>query len=552
MHNPRPPVLLLGTSERVGSNWALDSLRHATVQRNEPVRQQLGHDHPLSPLHLGKGEDHGLGSPLAEHWVRCFVQGKKTGGRHVIKETNLYFATAPLLRLFSDAPVVVLSRSPLGVVGSFARTGLWERWGYDGLYRRITAMTQEKGRCHWAPLVPDDDPPPPVALARLIVMNAALLAEALGDRHHHHLPYEAAVLGREAALVPLRRLLPEIGSVAGDTRASAAPTVDSTFSTITPKNELVVHLAPSSADLVLAETTRCVAVVKDMVSKQNADRVDRWLAGADSYRCEPSALTPPKSVQARTASYSALPPLPRCYVQAEPSGITWRNTLVANKDMCALLNALNKAGLRNTYGGVHLMVIPMAHQRGGRLHPAPDGSWSVSPGFEDHPAYWVTWMGAAAYARWEGARLPTQEEMNALTTGARVTNCEYQVGDVVPVGEPGVPCASVHHRVGNLQVWCADGPAEPEWAPVSRYLHGAAWNTPGSQEEVARRRSRTLLGASRGVGVRLVREVSWCPPRSAHDIADRLRPWISLLEERKRSLSELDQAVVEALSQSDG
>ena len=552
MHNPRPPVLLLGTSERVGSNWALDSLRHATIQHNEPVRQQLGHDHPLSPLHLGKGEDHGLGSPLAEHWVRCFVQDKKTGGRHVIKETNLYFATAPLLRLFSDAPVVVLSRSPLGVVGSFARTGLWERWGYDGLYRRITAMTQEKGRCHWAPLVPDDDPPPPVALARLIVMNAALLAEALGDRHHHHLPYEAAVLGREAALVPLRRLLPEIGSVAGDTRASAAPTVDSTFSTITPKNELVVHLAPSSADLVLAETTRCVAVVKDMVSKRNADRVDRWLAGADSYRCEPSALTPPKSVQARTASYSALPPLPRCYVQAEPSGITWRNTLVANKDMCALLNALNKAGLRNTHGGAHLMVIPMTHQRGGRLHPAPDGSWSVSPGFEGHPAYWVTWMGAAAYALWEGARLPSRKEMNTLTADTQAGNCDYRVGDVTPVGEPGLPCTAVHHRVGNLQVWCVDGPSGPPWAPVSRYLHGAAWNTPGSREEVVRRRSRTLLGASRGVGIRLIRDASSGSPRSAQEIADRLRSWLSLLETGGHPLADLDRAAVEALSQPDG
>ncbi len=109
-------------------------------------------------------------------------------------------------------------------------------------------------------------------------------------------------------------------------------------------------------------------------------------------------------------------------------GITWRNTLVANEDMCALLNALNKAGLRNTHGDAHLMAIPMPHQRGGRLRPAPDGSWSVSPGSEDHPAYWVTWIGAAACALWEGARLPSRMEMNTFTADAQAGNCDYRVG----------------------------------------------------------------------------------------------------------------------------
>ena len=49
----------------------------------------------------------------------------------------------------------------------------------------------------------------------------------------------------------------------------------------------------------------------------------------------------------------------------------------------------------------------MPHQRGGRLHYDPDASrWQVSEGYERHPVYWVTWTGAAAFAAWEGARLP--------------------------------------------------------------------------------------------------------------------------------------------------
>lgn len=94
-----------------------------------------------------------------------------------------------------------------------------------------------------------------------------------------------------------------------------------------------------------------------------------------------------------------------------------------------------------------------------------------------------------------------------------------------------------------------DGPAgEPEWAPVTRYLHGAAWNTPATRAEVVRRRSRTLLGASRGVGVRLVRDAAprhGCPPR---EIAVRLNRWVAALSDRGRLLAELDQEAITLLS----
>jgi hypothetical protein len=54
-----PPLLILGTSERVGSNWISDTLRPVLGQHNEPFRQQLAADHPLSPLnpHLADVSD---------------------------------------------------------------------------------------------------------------------------------------------------------------------------------------------------------------------------------------------------------------------------------------------------------------------------------------------------------------------------------------------------------------------------------------------------------------------------------------------------------------
>ena len=50
-----PPLLILGTSERVGSNWISDTLRPLLGQHNEPFRQQLGPGHPLSPLNPRSG-----------------------------------------------------------------------------------------------------------------------------------------------------------------------------------------------------------------------------------------------------------------------------------------------------------------------------------------------------------------------------------------------------------------------------------------------------------------------------------------------------------------
>ena len=118
-----PPLLLLGTSERVGSNWISDTLRPVMGQHNEPFRQQLGAAHPLSPLNpalasLSGGAE--LGS-LGRHWLVTFTAAKYATSRQAVKETNLFFGLPGFLALFPGAPVLVLSRSPLGVASSFIR-----------------------------------------------------------------------------------------------------------------------------------------------------------------------------------------------------------------------------------------------------------------------------------------------------------------------------------------------------------------------------------------------------------------------------------------------
>ncbi|MCC2276164.1 SUMF1/EgtB/PvdO family nonheme iron enzyme [Streptomyces sp. ET3-23] len=187
----------------------------------------------------------------------------------------------------------------------------------------------------------------------------------------------------------------------------------------------------------------------------------------------------------------------------------------------------------------------------------PAAGLAGQPGYESHPAYWVTWAGAAAMATWSGARLPTRAEALEAVAGTRPYNCDYLIGDTCSVAEPAHGPGQVHHLLGNVQIWCSDGPDRPVTEPAQRYLIGAAWNTPGTGEEIRAVRSRYLLGSSRGVGVRLVRDsrTTAATGLGAWELAHRLNGWIDVLGGPARPVGELDRLLVTALgaaSQPDG
>jgi formylglycine-generating enzyme required for sulfatase activity len=556
----RPPLLLLGTSERVGSNWISDTLRPVLGQHNEPFRQQLGAAHPLSPLNpdlaslIGGAELSNLG----RHWLVSFAAAKYATCRQVVKETNLFFGLPGFLALFPDAPVLVLSRSPLGVASSFIRGGLFSRWGYAARYRQMITMTRgaHGERRRFAALVPDDRPSDLIALARLLALNTVLLAEALAGRDVGHIPYETAVIAPDVALAALAVAVPELEAREllldqGAQNPEVASTVEDTFATTTAKTGLVAHLDPAQAEQVRAATAASLAAAQDITTAAALAQAAAWLAGDHLYRLEPLPPRPAAAgpVAARPAWPHYAPATTPRYVRR--GGLDVRNLLVSNAEYAAFLNALAQAGMPNCHDGTWLLACEMPHERGGRLHHEPaTGHWHVSPGYEQHPAYWVTWIGAAAFAARESARLPTRAELIRLTsqtTGAS-SNAAYRDGDVTAVTEPSRGDSEIHHLAGNLQTWCADGPSasQLDGGPAARWLFGAAWNTPATAAEMQRPRHRHLLGCSRGVGIRLVRDGSQVPA-GASELAARLAAWITALEDRSQPLAELDERVIGAL-----
>jgi Sulfatase-modifying factor enzyme 1 len=554
-----PPLLILGTSERVGSNWISDTLRPMMGQHNEPFRQQLAPDHPLSPLNprprnLAEG-DLPIRGDLGWHWLVTFTASKYATTRQVVKEPNLFFAHPTVLDLLPGAPMVVLSRSPLGVASSFMRGNLFTRWGYRARYQQMIALTRrgDKYARRFAGLVPDDEPPDLVALARLQVLNTVLLADALHDRNPAYVSYETAVLAPDKALAVLACAVPELtdtelpmpiqGASGAVPRVSS---VEDTFATTNSKTRLIAYLDPHSAELIRATTAASLTVAQAAVPSHVTATAASWLAGDHVYCLQAQGPRP------AAPKFQARPQWPgaACYVRR--SDLDVRNLLVTNAEYSAFLNAMAAARMPNIHGGVYLLACQMPHERGGRLHQdTATGRWEVSTGFEDHPVYWVTWIGAATFAAWTGARLPSRAELLRLTAESTAVNADYVSGDVTPVTEPGCGSGEIHHMLGNLQVWCCDGPspAERSGGPPGRWLFGVAWNTPGTDEEAQRLRHRHILGCSRGVGIRLVRGNTQEPVPAA-DLAARLAGWISGLADRHRPLAELDERLIRALNAS--
>jgi formylglycine-generating enzyme required for sulfatase activity len=102
-----------------------------------------------------------------------------------------------------------------------------------------------------------------------------------------------------------------------------------------------------------------------------------------------------------------------------------------------------------------------------------DQPYRAEPGFERHPAVHVTWLGADAYCRWAGLRLPTEVEWEkaARGTDARLFpwGNEWR-GDFLRWRhrERGEPTAAVDaypegrspygifQMAGNVAEWCED------------------------------------------------------------------------------------------------
>ena len=104
----------------------------------------------------------------------------------------------------------------------------------------------------------------------------------------------------------------------------------------------------------------------------------------------------------------------------------------------------------------------------------------------------------------------------------------------------------MNDAVGNLAVWCSDGQNQMSDDPQSmtRYIYGTAWNRPATLQEITKDHSRPLVGNSRAVGIRLVKD-SALNKISFLELIERLkRIQIILRDNQDMSLREKDQKII--------
>lgn len=525
-YRPITPVTVLGIFERVGSNWFLDSVASAFHTHNEPYRQQLHWTHQSSSLtpdfRLLRDTRYEELSSLEQHWFKGYVLGKFGRTPNLVKETNLFFAVDNFVDLFDTSTRIVLTRDPAGIADSFYKRRLFNKWDYEKRFLQITAMAEKDAEFSFINNFSNNNSVIG-RLALLLTTNSLLIARALRGQNTHLVPYEACDDERYSILSGLSRIIPGsdrlIDAFQEHERKAPEPReslIDDTFSTAYRESQSF------STALEKSEVSELYAVIDKLISKAHETLPDSIVMVANEFLTSHRSVYKNKGTNKKQSSQLREPTQKetvairnlgaKTYVGDQlDSNLRWRQTLVTNLEFAEFLNFMNSSGIPNVINGVQFLFNEnMPAPRGGRIKYDSSRGYTSVEGFEDHPVYWVTWYGAKLFADYVGNRLPTSRELELQYRLTPIDLCsvnsDYRVGDVVAASNKGTP--AIQHLIGNLAVWCSDGPRNNIIDKIiqARFFSGIAWNRVANLHTLTENKSRPAIGSSRSIGIRLIED----------------------------------------------
>lgn len=544
-----PPTLLLGQFERVGSTFYIDQLEKDNLVHNEPYKLLVPSSWPIAKGYAGElvEIDDFFESPEVQgtdkHWLRNFVASLHHPGGQFVKETNLYLALPQFLELFPSSDIRLLTRNPMGIISSFKRNNLYERWGYahvaENLDIQLNAGQPDNYQAlrhmastgdNWA-----------TRLAWMTGVNAVLLSR------HVEPERVTEVVSYEDDIVP----------AGAERELKNGRTEDSIFSTNIHKthDDFEARLTTEEMAEIGIAMAKCAEFVIYEFDESDRRWFDRLYArhlgsehgrrGADSKQRAignvTTATAPTKLIRVEPGRATKERKLVHLN---ESQDIVWDYSLVTNEQMADFLQSLVDDGF-NTTNNRLLILDNMPPTRGGRIvYNDEISSFTMAEGFGDHPAYWVTWLAAALYAYKEGMRLPTYHEWQTSFSNmdphatAPLTNHSYAFDDTTPTGLGDSP-APVDF-FGNLKIWCSDWSGQHA---VSKKLAGISWKNELHQDYNPEA-ERPYLTNSRIIGIRLVccRECGPSKKRDVSEVNNLLTGVLNLMEKAPvKTLAELQQ-----------
>ncbi len=530
------PALVIGQFERVGSSWLMDIMNQIGRSQVEPLRQHVSALSPFSSFSIDYDDESShhlnfetLDLPFPQIWFRNFIAAQYQSDLQVVKETNLFFKLPLFVNLFPEnTPIILLRRDIRGIIASFKKGSLFERWEYQKRFGQIKQIISENSKLdRFQPLVDSTDEENWLdVLITLYVINVSQIIEHISANQERsnviEINYEQLVERRDDQIDRICSLL----------QVTRPPVLNQYRSASDSDTEFNTNKSKSNSDdwvEVLSDDER--TFIEKRVRQRLADIEKHWgsklaqefasqgfvLPNNSTLKTKQLEVKPVKEIKLRNVDQN------KRAIESETvfrkidgndhvGSFGLAQNLVSNSQFAVFLEDMRRERITNDQDGNYLFFNPnITANRGGRLF-LDEEEYKVLGGYENHPVCWVSWVGATSYAQWLGCSLPTLEQwrrVSDLSEPSEHRNSDNLIGDTTPVDRYPQNNLGIHDFKGNLKIWTTNWhPKIPESqlsTGLSMITVGHAWNTRADKEDVT---YKPFLLSSSTLGIRLINDPS--------------------------------------------